>query len=265
MKKISQTIQLENLFQPIQLEKDICYHVNSGQLHVWLEQGVNEIRLTHKHQDAAAVTSGLPVDADWTRWAFDNGQNIITIKPVFPDRAIVITPESSFWLLKSTEATIYVRIPVWLRFILGGEKGQTLTELPTRVLSNTWFGSFSEGELCLWHLSDVSRTIDRSPEKMHLVICPLHLINQSEEDLLVDRICLRVNRLKMYSGGGNLWSDTTTIIYKGKNEKGEITMSGKAPDNDLEYTLLSAPRYRARKSFVAKSFQTLKELPGLGF
>ena len=40
-----------------------------------------------------------------------------------------------------------------------------------------------------------------------MAISPHQLINTSEEDLLIEKICLRVNYLSLFSSDEQLWSD----------------------------------------------------------
>jgi hypothetical protein len=97
-----------------------------------------------------------------------------------------------------------------------------------------------------------------------MAICPMLLINHSEEELLINKICLHVDNLSLYIDNKQLWSDETQIEYKGTKEISQISVSGKAPAESASAVLITPPRNPVKKSFVAKTFSTLKDLPGLG-
>ena len=147
--------------------------------------------------------------------------------------------------------------------IAGASNGKLL-DLPTAVLSNTWFGSFTSGELCYWISSRARRQIDPEVFEPSLVICPVEITNLAKEGLHIEKLSLDMEGLSLFIHRGQLWSDETKISYKGLNEVSQIDLSGAAPMEVADAPRITAPRVPLKKGFAATSFRSLKDLPGLG-
>jgi len=98
-----------------------------------------------------------------------------------------------------------------------------------------------------------------------LSICPIQIINRSEDELLVEKICLRVEQLTLFTLKNQLWANETKTSYRGQAEDSEIEFSPKPPPDAPSARLVSTPRATTTKSFTAKTFASLKDLPGFGF
>jgi hypothetical protein len=238
-----------------------------GQLKIWFKHDENDFRLAYRHNDEKVSDVNDDLDfnlLDWHRWTYRNKDIRIQLKPQFPDRAVVVKPESSFKILKGSSIRVYVRIPIWVKIEYLGNPKKILLQIPSTILSNTWFGDFLQGEVCYWISSGVRLKIEEDPTRPYLAICPLKLINKSEEDLLIEKICLRVAYLSLYIFKSQLWADEMKLCYKGKDEINEITVSGKAPPEAKTGSLVSSPQLSIKKSISAKTFSTIQDLPGLG-
>jgi hypothetical protein len=97
-----------------------------------------------------------------------------------------------------------------------------------------------------------------------MAICLLLIVDRSPDDLNVEKICLRVEHLALYLENNQLWSGLTRIIYKGKDEVSEIKYDQKKPDKARKATLISEPRTKLLDSMTARTFSTIKDIPGLG-
>jgi hypothetical protein len=251
-----------------EIPEDSSHTWEIGPLKIWCKNINKELQIAYNHNESneAEGTKLIepPEDLTWTRWALEEKQNTVELNPVLPDRPVVVRPETSFWLTKNAKARIYVRIPLWIQINLAGRKTNALTEIPIVILSNTWFGNFFEGELCYWISSGARRQIEVDPQRTYLVICPIQLINNSDEDLLVEKICLRVMNLSLFDEVGQLWSDEIRISYEGKKEGSQIKASGKSPSEAKSAKLISLPREPIKHSLTAKTFASILELSGFG-
>jgi hypothetical protein len=238
-----------------------------GDLTAWSIFKDNELRIAYKHinQKEKRFDSSIPGDIKWNRWALPAINMKLKISPVMPDRSIVVEPENHFRMAKGVSAKIYVRIPIWLKFEAINKKILTLIEIPSVILSNTWFGSFFEGRLCYWISSGARRNIEVSPDRPYLAILPIQIVNNSEENFLVERICLNVYNLSLFQKDNQLWTDELKLYYKGPNYSSEIQMGGKAPPEAAGAKLINPPRHSLKKTITAQAFSSLKDLPGLGY
>ena len=257
----------QSIWQNYKIQKDGLFFSNIGDLKMWCRFMQGEIQIAYEHDPGngkSAAPQNPPDDILWSRWPLKVNNRIIQLVPLLPDRAVVIKPESPFRIIKSEQVQVYTRVPIWVQMNVINNEVLHLTDIPSTVLSNTWFGSVLEGELCYWISSGLRQSIEIDPRRPHMAICPILLINHSEEELLIERIYLHVDNLSLYISNRQLWSDETQIEYKGKEQISHISVSGKAPAESVSAVLITPPRNPVKKSFVAKTFSTLKDLPGLG-
>ena len=238
-----------------------------GDVNLWCKRTSQEIQIAHKRlpvsQDGTKIEQ-LPEDTSWSRFALKKEHPSIRISPLFPDRPVVVKPETLFKLNQGIQARIYVRVPIWLKIELTTRDPITLLEIPAVVLSNTWFGTFLEGELCYWISSSARREIEPDPKRNFLAICPIQMANKSEIDLSIEKLCLRVANLSLFFDGKQLWSDETKVTYKGEEASSQIEFSGKPPIEASAAEIIAPPRSPAKRGLVAQTFSSLKDLPGIG-
>lgn len=238
-----------------------------GALHLWCKKISDELWLAFRYSEVEGEKTQAPQhdDLTWSRWVLKSRDSKIRCVPVFPDRPLVVKPEYPFRIIKGSRARIYVQVPVWIRIEQAGRKPVTITDIPTVILSKTWFGTPTEGEHCYWMPSSTRRQIEPQAMKPFATICPVHIINSSNDELLVEKLALRVERLSIFKLADQLWSDETRVTYRGSGAVSKIDMSGKAPVEAKQAVLLSEPRRPAGKGFAARTFMSLKDIPGLSF
>lgn len=259
--------QIDKNWGVFEIALDKLYSWKIGDLNVWCRKGTNEIQIAHKYSDSTVDNQKSiepPEGISWSRWALKKDKIEIQLSPQLPDRPVVVKPESSFRITIGAQAKIYIRVPLWLRINLSTKPSEKLLEIPAVVLSNTWFGTFFEGELCYWISTGARRQIEPDANRPYLAICPIFLTNSSEKDLLVEKICLRVANLSLFSDGIQLWADETKVLYKGDDEVSHIKASGIPPNEAKSAKLISSPRSPRKKGLVAKTFASIRDLPGLG-
>ena len=118
--------------------------------------------------------------------------------------------------------------------------------------------------MCYWISSGAKRNFSFDLNKSYSAICPIKLINKADEDLSVEKISLRVINLDLYLDKNQLWSEETKVLYTGSLEESEIEVTGKTPSEAPKSKLIMHAREEHKSTFTAKTFSSLKELPGLG-
>lgn len=241
-----------------------------GDLRLWYKRQGNEFWVAHVMRPApeeGEEPQPLPAvdDLSWSRWSFKTPQQKIRLLPVFPDRPVVAKPEHPFRLVKESRARVYIRVPIWLHIESARKTPDTLIELPTAILSNTWFGTVRDGELCYWLTTSARREIKPDVLKNYLAICPLHIINESDDELLVDKVRLQVDGLSIFSQDGQLWADETRVYFRGLNQVSRVEIAGKVPKEAPNAELLSKPRVPVKSSLAIRTFRSVISLPGFDF
>jgi hypothetical protein len=202
------------------------------------------------------------------RWVAPSGESTIVLRPTFPDRLLVLDPESPFHLLPRAEAKVFVRVPLWVRveLLLRRESGTALLldEFPSVLLSDTWWGDFMEGELAYWIPTTARREMRTDLFAPHLGVCTLTVENRGDTDLQVEKLALRANQLSIFARDSTLWSDTAQVTYTGEEEVTIVEVTGRLPQESRGGILVTRPRAPAQKGFRARSFGRLLSISGMG-
>lgn len=204
------------------------------------------------------------VEPEWSRWAVPQGTGGLRLEPVFPDRPLVVEPEQTFHLVRGARVRVYVRVPLWVSIELPDPSEVSLVEIPTHILSDTWFGDFAEGELAYALPTSARREVTPEIFAPHRAICPLMLGNDAVDQLEVKKLCLRVAHLSVFARGGELWSDETRVRYQGEDEESQIRISGRVPSEAPDAVRIKPPRVPLARGFRARTFARLADLSGFG-
>lgn len=252
------------------LEPDETLRLQVGPLVLWARAREDEVWLAHAPGDGtrsgrSTEPPAEPGDSDWIRWPVAEDPGRIVLSPVFSARPVVAEPDRSFRLLPRSRARIFVGVPLWVRVTVPGDPGRTLTDVPSLVLSDTWWGDVTEGELCYWLRTTARRRVSPETRRPHMAVCPLELANRSGEELPVEKIVLRVAHLSLFAGDGRFWADETRVQYRGADEASEIRVTGQRPGEAGDAEQVAAPREKApARGFRALTVARLRSLPGLG-
>lgn len=258
------------------LASDATLDLQLGPLELRVRSTGDEIWLAHVpgSRPPSGTATGRPArdprrdaaDGEWVRWPVPEGADRrVLLSPVFPPRPVVAEPDRSFRLLPRARARIFVRVPLWVRVAVRSDPDRVLTEVPSVVLSDTWWGGLTEGELCYWLRTTARRKVPSEAFRPHLAVCPLELSNRSDEELPVEKLVLRVAHLSLFSADGRLWADDTRVRYRGPFEGSEIEVAGRRPDEATDGVRVAAPREDPpARGFRSLSFARLRSLPGLG-
>lgn len=254
---------IDRLWRTYTSDQGSAQSLACGPLQVYLQWSANEIWIAHRQRPwpASAEEGEFESDMDlkWSRWALNDNDTDVDILPALPSTPVLLTPEDPYRIVPGAHARIYTRIPLWLQIRTSKGK-QLLTEIPTVTMSNTWFGSTIDGERCLSHNSSVRRFLTDDFFLPHLVSCTLEVRNASPTELRFDKICLRTENLSLFDQDGNLWTDVTTVVYKGIGGDGEVSMSGKPPAEAGNATIINRPRVHKGANLAVRTFELLREI-----
>lgn len=238
-----------------ELEEGCDLRIEVGPLALRVRRIGTEVWMAHVREDEDGTLDDE--SAEWTRWAAPEGSDSLRLSPCFPDRTLVVQPENPFHLLRGARIRVYVRVPLRVRLELEGQRSLVLSEIPTVILSDTWFGDVMEGELSYYLPTTARRTIEEKHFQPHLVACPIQLSNVSDDNLEVRDIALRVAHLSVFSQERRLWADETRARYRGASVGSDLRMSGKPPTEASDATLVCAPAVPAETGLRARTFARL--------
>jgi len=195
---------------------------------------------------------------EWRRWAMPESARL-SIRPAAPDRLVVVSQEHPFHLPSHAEARVYVRIPLFVRVVASGPDSDelVLADVPSIVLSDTWWGTFTEGELAYWLTTTARSEVSDDLFLPHVAMCPFRFANRSEDALPVERFAVRVPHLTLFADGARMWTDEVRVRYAAAVEGSEIGFGGRAPAESPGAERVAPPRVPVRRRFHARTFGRL--------
>ena len=234
-------------------------HVRVGELRLWLrhadtEWSVGTLWDTGSERSPVEVTrEEPPPDLNWMRWITGDGDAKAELRPVMPDRPVVVRPEMPVSLLPGQTVSLYVGVPLWVRLSVGTQPAQ-LDELPTVKLSNSWFGEPTEGELCY----ALHTHPDLSPDALcvvpHRAVCAIQVRNASTDTVTFERICVRCQHMGVFRGGQRYWTNALRLSYLGKGEFSRVVYGSSAPEvAGANATFVTPPRENLRRGLFKRS------------
>lgn len=237
-------------------------------LEVFIKRSRNELWIYSQKPKAEKESDQTTADPDWARWALHglneqkgDSSTRISVMPSFPDRPLIIRPEHPLRLVSGAEVAVFTRVPVFVSIYEAmSSPHRLITQIPSVRLSNTWFGSMTEGEMCYWLKTRARQFTEEREFLPYLCTCPIRVVNTSDEELLVDKLCLRMNILSIYEQEGRLWSDQMNIIYKGEEKFSDLIAARKPPLQAAGGQLLRPPQKVSSGNIAQRTFKALNQL-----
>ncbi len=223
-------------------------HQRIGPLHLWVERTAAEwrvaVRRTGDSENLAVDEStAKPTDPhEWQRFAVTGESHRLRLVPIMPDRPVIVRPESQLTITAGSDCRFYVLIPGWIRLIVGDGDGKVLTEIPSVVLSNSWFGEPDEGVLCYAMRTTARRTKDELPQRQHQAFCPVTIHNSDKENLVFNRLCVRVGPLSIFADDDRLWTNEIKLRHVGRDDLNQLDYGKGSPEDCDSDVVISGPR-----------------------
>ena len=195
--------------------------------------------------------------ADWTYWPLGRGESVIRFRPVLPDRPLVVKPENPLMIPVSVKVSFYISIPVSVEVLAGKDDGTALplSIFPSLRLSDTWFGSRSDGSLCYALKTPARRRLEDVAREEHLAICPVLVVNDSDETLQCEMINVDGKFLELYLGSDGLWTNPVKVRYNGREAVSQVDFDYNPPQNSPNPVRVAEARERPQRGFFRKTFR----------
>jgi len=236
-----------------------------GPLKLWVTNLEHEWRiytLTGKDTLETALQVEVPSnhapdpEAQVSRFSFMKMATSLNLSPLLADRAIVVKPETPFYVPPGEEATLYVSTPLWVKLSL--KKSGKLIELPTYRPSDTWFGSSTlVGELCYASRTVGQLDLDELELVPHRAVTPVRVRNRADNPLLLERIKLPVQYLSVHQSTiDRVWTEQLTLTREEDGDLAELQI-GRLPKEAGPTEKLNGPRQHAERNLVVRAFTKL--------
>jgi hypothetical protein len=235
-----------------------------GALRLWVARADKEWGYAFEHgepstiQDIAQVPEDVvPRELEWTNMLFRDAPREFAFRAVTPDRPVVVKPAHPVSIPPGETGTFFVPVPVFVRMLLiEGREEQVLGTVPSRPLSDTWFGTTTEGVLCYSLPCPAGMDIGQLEPLPHQIICPLEVQNRSDDLLMFEKLCLRPGYVGLYCGNTHLWSSTIRIQNEGLFSSTTIRYGGGMPPFEEGLVQISKPEKREEKGLHRLTFSS---------
>ncbi len=258
------------LWDPVTFKADTLYQVSFSTLTVWLKRSREDWYLAsqrpEKETDPAPLHEVKGVkrrqDLSFSRWVVGRDVSTVQFVPSMPDRSIVARPAVPLKVPTGRDALFFMSIPIWVRVLAQPPNGITLCELPSLILSNTWFGEPTSGELCYALRTRATRSLEEIEKHPYTAICPVSVRNRAPKELNFERLCVRVEHLNVYRGRERLWTNELEVRYQGDEHSSQVTIGKGAPEFAENLIKVCEAREPAEKTILKQSFSFLRSLTG---
>lgn len=258
---------MASFWGPVEIEKVECRLWQYGGLNVWVRLAGDEwyvameagIERENQLEIVSGETVAAPEGAQWERWLGKGVERIVRLSPLMPDRAVVVRPEMPLHIAYGQQEMFFVIIPLWIRVAAGKSKPITLCERPSQILSNTWFGDPTRGELCYSLNTSARIIIEESGSKLLTAVCPVSISNKHKEPLNFERLCVRTEHLSIYESAKGLITNEVRVTYQGEEQMSRIKYGKKPPSMASGGRKVAEPRKPVENNLIRKSFSTFME------
>jgi hypothetical protein len=177
-----------------------------------------------------------------------------------PDRAVVVLTESPVNIPPDREAVFFVSIPLWIKIQLSDPKPIDLYEIPTVIRSDIWFGDTVSGELCYSLISRARRQVEDADHSLHKAVCPVKIRNKSKDLLEVERFCVHVQYLSIFTGVRHLWTNEVVITFQGKDQASRLDYARQTPTLRPNLQRITQARKPLKETLFKRSLEGFTRL-----
>ena len=237
-----------------------------GPLRLAVERHDGEWRVAHREDGSASQRS------DWSVTAIDempgeletverfatSGGGSLKLTPRPADRSVVARPKVPLHVLAGEEKRYFVSAPVWVE-VAAGDPARPLCEMPTRRLSDTWFGSSTrDGEVAYALRTHARSYLASVPPAAYRAVTPILIHNGGTDRLTIERMNLPVPFLSIYRcEHGRLWTEPVRLSRGDDNEMATFEASSDPPDEAPGAQLIGQPRQIMTGSPLVRAFGRL--------
>jgi len=257
------TERTRSLWDPVPVEAGTLYRATIAGAYILIERQADAWRLASgsagRDEDDSPLGAVRPPAPE--RWIAGEEAALARLVPVLPDRSVIVKPLDPTRIPAGRRTELVVGLPLWIRVVVGEPPGLVLREVPTAVLSTTWLGDTTEGELCYSLGAEGSPPGTEGPPGT--VACTVRVRNMSQQELDLKRVRLPVANLAVFRSESGLWTNTVELLFQGDAQMARIEIGDTAPEAAGACARISEPRTTPDRSLVGRSFQALRMITGM--
>ncbi|MDA3956184.1 DUF432 domain-containing protein [Oceanispirochaeta sp.] len=182
------------------------------------------------------------------------------LEPGLPDLPMILKPVESLSILPGKKIDVYVEVPLVVRLLFGSQNNKSLLcESALCPLSKSFLGNMDNGEIAYFLESSLFRGIREYKKRDSSVYCLLSIRNKSSQNLVFERMILRVPYLSLYYSDDTILASPVNITFKGMDQLSQVVYRKSLPEGE-HIKPASPPRLIEDNSIIKKSFYYFKTL-----
>lgn len=195
-------------------------------------------------------------------WVLPVGVQGVKPRVAGPELPVLVKLEKGLRIAAGAEAALLFEIPVCLRLFLGKDRQAPMFDSLCRSLSKTWIGSNVSGEMALeWRTPLLESGQLPSSGEDDLAICSLTLRNQSREQVMLERLSVRLAYSPLYLQDDRLWTCAIDVAYTGGGNMSDIHYQKSPPAQASRARMIAPARTPPGTKILAWTVQNLG-MPG---
>lgn len=226
-----------------------------GNLDLAIARSAFEVSVEYKYRQDRYVNEARKEVARY-RVVVDDTDHTLTLRPSTADRNVVVRPIQTVRVPDGAKVRLFIGTPIWVQgFLAGGEK---LFDLPSEILSDTWFGKNTrEGEVCYANQTQARLSLEKLSQRPERLITPVTIENHGGDTLVIERINLPLPQLSIYETGASPWTQAIELRRSGRHDMGQIVLSARPPAEYPDARLVSEPRRHEDEALVERALGML--------
>lgn len=256
------TASLYPWWESVALGIDQTWHCAIGPLSLyfhrqgqqWLLAWEQQSEAEHNTRLICQETASIPDELTPTRYVFRHSPAHFYLRPRLLERPVVVKTLQPVIVPPGESVTFYISSPVCVEIQMD-DSSAPLVEIPTKVLSDTWFGPSTQvGSLCYASKTHTRNSLQDVIPRPHRAVTPVSVRNQSDELLSIDKLSIPVPHLALYGrDDGTLWTSPVSLKQTHSDELAILEV-GNSPSGA---NILAAARTPLQKSGLVWAFTSM--------
>ncbi len=206
------------------------------------------------------TSATFPEDGNFNLFQTGRSEQL-QVLPSLPTKPVVFKTNKLIQVSPRQAIKLFLAIPCNVQLYYGqAEADQLMSEIELARLSDTWFGEPDNGVAAFANGDFYALQMDQLNPKSFEIVCPVKIINNSNQPLDLQRFIIHVENLNIYQKSGQLITNMVSIEFKGPEQISNIDHTTEKVIHGDNPQLVAKARNVVSKSILGKSFHFIKHL-----
>lgn len=192
---------------------------------------------------------------------FHSGKsNSFVISPVLQHKPLVFKGNKMV-IAPHQRMTFFIKIPVVLQIYFSkAQEENLLKEIPSRRLSDTWFGDPDSGVPAFSVGSDYSLSFSDMKVSEYEARCPISIFNDWNQTLEVQRLIIKADNMTLYKNNNLLVTSVVKLEYKGQDSISSVAYGTSKQYHGESPEIVAKPRTADLKGLLKANFHFIRNI-----